>query len=268
VAGRDLTWTDIYDKRRVVLVSENLARELWHEPSAALGKRIRQHLTAEFREVVGVISDERDDGVNEKAPTIVAYPILMDKFADDQTFVRRSLAYMVRSSRTGSHGLISEIGQAVWSVNPNLPLADVRTLQEIYDKSLARTSFALVMLAIAGGMALLLGIAGIYGVISYSVSQRTREIGIRLALGARNEEVTGMFLRHGARLAAIGIACGLVVALALTRLMSSMLFDVSPLDPLTYGGVSLGLAAAALLASYVPALRATGVDPVEALRAE
>jgi putative ABC transport system permease protein len=268
VAGRDLTWTDIYDKRRVVLVSENLARELWRDPQAALGKRIRQHLKAEWREVVGVISDERDEGVNEKAPTVVAYPIMMDKFADSETFVRRSLAYMVRSSRTGSHALVAEIGQAVWSVNPNLPLAGVQTLQEIYDKSLARTSFALVMLAIAGGMALLLGVAGIYGVISYSVSQRTREIGIRLALGARNEEVTGMFLRHGARLAAVGIACGLAVALALTRLMSSMLFEVSPLDPLTYGGVSLGLAAAALVASYVPALRATSVDPVEALRAE
>jgi ABC-type antimicrobial peptide transport system permease subunit len=170
--------------------------------------------------------------------------------------------------RTGSRELVNEISRAVWSVNPNLPVADVKTLQEVYDKSLARTSFTLVMLAIAGGMALLLGVAGIYGVIAYSVSQRTREIGIRLALGARNEEVTGMFVRHGARLAALGIVCGVAVALALTRLMSSMLFDVSPIDPLTYGGVSLGLAAAAVLAAYVPARRATMVDPVEALRAE
>jgi putative ABC transport system permease protein len=268
VAGRDFTWTDLYDKRDVVLVSENLARELWREPAAALGKRIRENLNGQWREIVGVISDERDDGVNQKAPTIVAYPILMEKFGGDDAFVRRSLAYIVRSSRAGSHGLISEISQAVWSVNANLPLASVRTLREVYDKSLARTSFALVMLAIAGGMALLLGVAGIYGVISYSVSQRTREIGIRRALGARDEEVTGMFLRHGARLAAVGIAAGIVVALGLTRLMASMLFEVSPLDPLTYGGVSVGLAAAAMLASYVPALRATGVDPVEALRAE
>jgi predicted permease len=268
LAGRDFTWTDVYDKRNVVLVSENLARELWGDPAAALGKRLRRHLKAPWHEVIGVISDERDDGLDRKAPTIVAYPILMEKFAGDDTFVRRSLAYMVRSSRTGTRGLIAEIGRAVWSINPTLPLADVRTLQEVYDKSLARTSFTLVMLAIAGGMALLLGVAGIYGVISYSVSQRTREIGIRLALGARNEEVTGMFVRHGARLASIGIACGIVVALGLTRLMSSMLFDVSPVDPLTYGGVSLSLAAAAMLASYVPALRATSVDPVEALRAE
>jgi predicted permease len=268
IAGRDLTWTDVYEKRTVALVSENLARELWRDPSAALGKRIRHHLKAEWREIIGVVNDERDDGLNTKAPSIVIFPILMDKFAGDETFVRRSLSYMVRSGRAGSRSLIAELGQAVWSVNPNLPLAQVRTMQEVYDKSLARTSFTLVMLAIAGGMALLLGVAGIYGVISYSVSQRTREIGIRLALGARNEEVTGMFVRHGARLAAIGIGCGLVVALALTRVMSSMLFDVSPLDPATYAGVSLGLAAAAMLASYVPALRATGVDPVNALRAE
>ncbi len=268
VAGRDLTWTDAYDKRRVAMVSENLARELWGDPSAALGKRIRENLKGEWHEIVGVVNDERDDGLNQKAPTIVIYPTLMDKFGADDIFVRRTLIYMVRSSRTGTRSLIREIGQAVWSVNPNVPLADVRTLQEVYDQSLARTSFTLVMLAIAGGMALLLGVAGIYGVISYSVSQRTREIGIRLALGARNEVVTGMFLRHGARLAAIGIACGIVAALVLTRLMSSLLFDVSPLDPLTYAGVSVGLAAAAMLASYVPALRATSVDPVEALRAE
>jgi putative ABC transport system permease protein len=268
VAGRDFTWTDVYEKRHVALVSENLARELWAEPSAALGKRIRENLKGDWREVVGVISDERDDGVNQKAPTIAMFPIFMSKFGGDETFVRRTLTYVVRSSRAGTRALTSEISQAIWSVNPNVPLADVRTMQEVYDRSLSRTAFTLVMLAIAGGMALLLGVAGIYGVISYSVLQRTREIGIRLALGARNDEVTGMFVRHGARLAAIGIACGLGVALALSRLMSSMLFDVSPLDPPTYVGVSLGLAAAAMVASYVPALRATSVDPVEALRAE
>jgi ABC-type antimicrobial peptide transport system permease subunit len=125
-----------------------------------------------------------------------------------------------------------------------------------------------VMLAIAGAMALLLGVAGIYGVISYSVSQRTREIGIRMALGAQRAEVTRLFLAYGLRLAAIGIVCGLVAAVALGRVMASLLFEVSPMDPLTYAAVCLSLAAAAMLASYVPALRATGVDPVTALRAE
>ena len=126
------------------------------------------------------------------------------------------------------------MSRAVWSVNPNLPLASVRTLDEVVRKSMARTSFTLVMLAIAGAMALLLGVVGIYGVISYSVSQRTREIGIRMALGAQRQEVTRMFVRYGLGLAAIGIACGLAAAVAFTRLMGSLLFEVSALDPLTY----------------------------------
>jgi ABC-type antimicrobial peptide transport system permease subunit len=124
------------------------------------------------------------------------------------------------------------------------------------------------MLAIAGGMALLLGVAGIYGVISYSVSQRTREIGIRVALGAQAGTVRRMFLAHGLTLAAIGVGIGLAAAFGLMRLMSTLLFEVSPADPLTYGLVSLTLMAATMLASYIPAVRATTIDPVDALRSE
>jgi hypothetical protein len=220
VAGRDLTWTDIYETRAVAMVSENLARELWGQPSAAIGKRVREHLKAPWREVVGVVGDERTDGVNEKAPTIVLWPLLMDHFSSNETFVQRSAVYVIRSTRTGSTGFLNEISQAVWSVNPNLPLANVRTLQEIYDASLARTTFTLVMLAIAGAMALLLGVTGIYGVISYSVTQRTREIGIRIAVGAQHQEVTRMFVGQGLKLAGAGIACGFVAAFALMRLMA------------------------------------------------
>ena len=268
IAGRDVTWTDAYDKRRVAMVSENLAREMWGSPDAALGKRIRMTREEPWREIVGVVSDERSDGVDQKAPTTALFPLMMDRFGGEEPFVTRSLAYVVRSKRTGTSGLLQEISQAVWSVNPHLPLASVRTLQDIYDRSLARTSFTLVMLAIAGGMALLLGIAGIYGVIAYSVSQRTREIGIRIALGAQHGEVTRMFVRHGARLSGIGIVCGLAAAYPLTRFMSSMLFDVSALDPVTYIAVALVLVAAAVLASYVPAMRATAVDPIRALKAD
>jgi putative ABC transport system permease protein len=268
VAGRDLSWTDIYETRAVAMVSENLARELWGQPSAALGKRVREHLKAPWREVVGVVGDERTDGVNAKAPTIVLWPLLMDHFSSNETFVQRSPAYVIRSTRTGSTGFLNEISQAVWSVNPNLPLANVRTLQEVYDASLARTTFTLVMLAIAGAMALLLGVTGIYGVISYSVTERTREIGIRIAVGAQHQEVTRMFVGQGLKLAGAGIACGFVAAFALMRLMASLLFDVSPLDPLTYAAVASVLIGAAVMASYVPALRATLIDPVDALRAE
>jgi len=268
IAGRDFTWTDVYDMRPVAMVSENLARELWREPAAALGKRIRESLKTPWREVVGVVSDERDAGVDQKAPTIALFPIMMDDFEGDHPFTRRTLSYMIRSDRAGSSALLNEVSHAIWSVNPNVPLANVRTLREVYDASLARTSFTLVMLAIAGGMALLLGVAGIYGVIAYSVSQRTREIGIRMALGARSAEVTRLFVWHGLRLAAVGVACGLVAAVAVMRLMASLLFGVSANDPPTFLAVSLGLAGAAMLASYLPALRATQVDPVETLRAE
>jgi len=156
----------------------------------------------------------------------------------------------------------------VWAVNANLPLAQVRTLGEVYNQSMARTSFTLVMLAIAGSMALVLGIIGIYGVLSYSVSQRRREIGIRLALGAQPGQLKTMFVRHGLVLASIGVGIGLVAATGLTRLMSSLLFGIKPLDPLTYALGALLLGLAAVLASYLPARRASAVDPVEALKAE
>ena len=268
VVGRDFTWEDAYQLRPVAMVSENLARELWQEPSAAIGKQIRENNASAWREVIGVVSDERDEGVDKKAPTIAFFPILMNHFEGDEFQVRRTMSYVIRSPRAGSSGFVNEVSRAVWSVNPNLPLAGVRTLEEVVRASMARTSFTLVMLMIAGAMALLLGIAGIYGVISYSVSQRTREIGIRMALGAQRLEIARMFVRYGLGLAAIGIACGLLVAIALGRVMTSLLFETSPIDPLTYLAVCLSLSAAAMLASYVPALRATGVNPVTALRAE
>jgi predicted permease len=268
IAGRDLTWTDTYNKMPIALVSENMAREFWHDPRQALGKRIRPTLKDDWVEIVGVVADERDNGVDHKAPAIVYWPLMQKNFEGGGLTVRRVVAIVLRTPRAGSAGLMQEVRQAIWSVNSNLPLASVQTLQEIYDHSLARTSFTLVMLAIAGVMALLLGVVGIYGVISYSVSQRTREIGIRLALGAPLQEVTGLFVRHGLILSAIGTACGLTAAFALTRLMKSLLFDVSPADPLTYAAVSAVLVLAAALASYLPARKATTVDPAEALRAE
>jgi ABC-type antimicrobial peptide transport system permease subunit len=141
-------------------------------------------------------------------------------------------------------------------------------MQEVYDQSLARISFTLVMLGIAGVMALVLGIVGIYGVIAYAVSQRRREIGIRLALGAQQGELKRMFVLSGLALAGTGVAIGLAAAIGLTRLMKSLLFGISPLDPLTYVAAPVVLVAATILASYLPARRAAAVDPVETLRAE
>src|SRR5206468_1002574 len=205
-----------------------------------------------WREVVGVLSYMRDDGLNKKAPAVAYWPLMMVDFfsatPDNRNFVQRGVSYVIRSSRTGSSGFANQLGQAVWSINPNLPLAGVRTLQDIYDASLARTSFTLVMLGIAGGMALLLGVAGIYGVISYSVSQRAREIGIRIALGAQAQAVTRMFVVQGLMLSGAGVTIGLVAAFALMRFMSSLLFEVGPVDPLTYALVSLTLIVATVIA--------------------
>ena len=268
VAGRDITWTDVFDDRHVVVISDNMAREMWGSSQAALGKRIRVANIDHWREIVGVVGDVYDDGVHEPASTIVYWPMMVSKFWGNERFVARSLTYVVRSERTSTDAFLAQVRQAVWSVNGSLPLALVRTLQDVYDRSMARTTFALVMLAIAGGMALLLGLIGIYGVISYAVSQRTREIGIRMALGVDHKEVKRIFMRHGLVLAGIGIAIGVGVAAGVTRLMASLLFHVSPLDGWTYVAVSLVLATAAVLASYLPARRAAGLDPVEALRAE
>jgi ABC-type antimicrobial peptide transport system permease subunit len=156
----------------------------------------------------------------------------------------------------------------VWSVNANLPLSNVHTVDYFYQRAMARTSFTLIMLAVAGAMALLLGVVGIYGVIAYSVSQRKREIGIRMALGAQQNTVSGMFVRHGLILTGVGVACGLATATIVMRLMASLLFHVKPVDPLTYIGMSVGVVVVAFIASYVPARKASSVDPMETLRAE
>jgi predicted permease len=268
VAGRDITWTDMYQKIPVALVSENFAREYWHDANNALGKRVRASSTDDWREIIGVVADMHDDGVNQDAPTSVYWPVMMDRFEGQKESLRRDIAFTIRSPRAGSEAFLKEVREAVWSVNPNVPLSSVHTLGHFYTESMARTSFTLVMLAVAGGMALLLGIVGIYGVIAYSVSQRTREIGIRMALGAQRQTLISMFVRHGLLLTGVGIACGLVASFAVMRLMSSLLFNVSPLDPVTYSAVTIVVVITAYLACYLPSRRAATIDPVDALRAE
>ncbi|MGB9402611.1 MAG: ABC transporter permease [Candidatus Acidiferrales bacterium] len=268
VAGRDFTWTDTYQKIPVAIVSENFAREYWHDANSALGKRIRVGNGDDWREVVGVVADVHDDGVNQAAPASVYWPVMMDRFEGQKEMMRRHIAFAIRSPQAGSEAFLKEVRQTVWSVDPDVPLASVHTLGYYYAKSMARTSFTLVMLGVAGGMALLLGIVGIYGVIAYSVSQRTREIGIRMALGAQRQALITMFVRQGLLLTGIGIVCGLAGAFAAMRLMSSLLFNVSPADPVTYVLVTIGIVATAYVACYLPSRRAATVDPVDALRAE
>lgn len=268
IAGRDFTWAETYQKLPVAMVSENLAREYWGGPANAPGKFIRASTTDDWREIVGVVGDVHDDGMNKDAPTIAYWPILTSHFDGDEENVQRRVVYAIRSSRAGSESLMNDVRRAVWSVDANLPLSDVRTQEYFYSKSMARASFTLVMLAVAASLALLLGIVGLYAVIAYSSSQRTREIGIRIALGAQRNAVTGMFVRQGLLMVGSGVACGFIVALAATRLLRSLLFHVSPMDPLTYSCACFALCAAAALASYIPSRRTATVNPVEALRAE
>ena len=261
VAGRSITWDEIYGRRPVVVVSENLAREYWNEPARALGRRVRAG-GDRWYEIVGVVGEERDDGLNRPPTAVVYWPMLNDSYE------MRTMSYAVRSDRVGAPGFLRELRRAVWSVDPDLPLAAVETLDGIQARSMARTSFVMVMLGIAASVALLLGVVGIYGVIAYMAAQRTREIGIRMALGAQIGDVREMFLRYGLRLTATGIALGIGAALVLTRVMSTLLFDVAATDPLSYAAVSAVLAAVALLATYLPARRATRIDPMSALRAD
>ena len=261
VAGRDLTWADVDDARPVVLVSENFARAIWREPQAALGKRIRVEGDGprSWREIVGVTQDVYA-ALYEQPPTSVYAPMATSDL--------RGIGYVIRTDRAGTESFVNEVRQAVSAVHPDLTVVRIRTMQEIYSDALAPTSFMLVLLAIAGAMALTLSVVGIYGVISYIVSQRTREIGIRLALGAQPPAVKRMFVRYGLAVAAIGVVAGLAAAAAFSRFLSSMLFEVQPLDAPTYVAVLGVLLAAVTLAAYLPARRAAKLDPAETLRAE
>ncbi len=269
LAGRDFTWNEIYDLEPKVIVSQNFARESWGSAGAAIGKRIRNFPPQTWYEVIGVAQDVRYNGVDERAPAIVYWPLMRSTpYPGTAIYTPRSVTFAVRSSRAGTDAFLHQVREAVWNVNADLPVASMRTMQEIYSKSLARTSFTLVMLAIAAAMALVLGIIGIYGVISYAVSQRTREIGIRLVLGARKGELRWMFVRSALALTGVGVVIGLGAAAAVARLMRSLLFGVSPLDPVSFVVVPLILTVAAALASFLPACRVAAINPADALKAE
>jgi len=268
IAGRDLDWKDVYELRPVVLVSESLARREWGGAAQAVGKRFMTSSSPNrWREIVGVVADVRERGVSRPAADMVYEPIL-ERIRNTPRSAWGSVAYVIRSDRAGTPMFLSEIRRAVWSVDPTLPLARLRTMGDIVDTSLARTTLTLLTLSVAGGMALVLGVIGIYGVIASVVSQRTREVGLRIVLGADGGEVRRLFARQGMVLTSVGIVAGLAAAAALTRGMSSLLFEVRPLDPATYAFVTAVLVITSALAVYVPARRATRINPVAALRAE
>jgi hypothetical protein len=269
IAGREFTWEEVYSQRPVAIISENLARELFGSAQAAVGKQITYFQPTPWHQVIGVVEDARQTGVDAPAPAIVYWPTMsVDLFGPGPLQSVRGVAFVVRSQRAGSESLVQEMQQAVWQINGELPVSGLRTMQEVDSKSLARTSFTLTMLGIAAVLALALGVVGIYGVISYAVSQRTREIGIRMALGAQKRELRWQFVRSALVLTGVGVLIGTGVAAAVARLLRSLLFGVSPFDPWSFMVVPLVLLAAAALASYLPACRIAAINPVDALKAE
>jgi putative ABC transport system permease protein len=270
LAGRDFTWDDVSHQRNVAAISENMAREYWGQPGEALGKRIRAGRDGPWLDVVGVVENVYAEGVHMPPPTTVYLRagLVPPVRPGGSVSVRRDVTFAIRSERAGAEGLLREVAVAIHAVNPSLPLAKVRTLQDVYQRSMARTSFALVLLGIAGFMALTLAIVGVYGVLAYAVAQRRREVSIRLALGAAPGAVKSLFVRRGLILTSFGGAVGLLSAAGLSRWISSVLFGVAPLDPPTYLAAGAIIAAAALAASYIPARQAASVDPMETLRCD
>ena len=273
LAGRSVTWDDVHNRAPVALLSETLAVEAFGSVEAAMGQFIAARPDPPvWKEVIGVVKDTRDDGFESSPPDLVYWPLVTLGFwegnAPDQVQTWRGAGLAVRSNRLGTPGFMDEVQEAIWDINPNLPLLQARPMEELMANSMARVSFTMTLLGIAGAAALILGLVGVYGVISYAVSQRSRELGMRMALGAESGQVLAMVVRQGAVLAGAGVIVGLGIAFGVTRLMSAVLIGVNPVDPLTYAGVAGGLLATAVLASFLPARRAAKVDPVVALRAE
>jgi len=264
VAGRDFNWTDHHERRRVAMVSERMARREWGSASAAVGGRIRMTPAQPWREIVGVVGDIHHESLVEPPPDSV-YLTLGDPLAQ---YMSRTVTFVIRSSRVGTRGFLEELQKSVWSVDGALPLANIQTMEDYYERAMEPTALTLLLLGLTAGMALLLGLVGIYGVISYIVSLRVREIGIRLALGAQIGVLRRMLLGRVVALVLVGLALGLAGAAMLASLMESLVFGVTPHDPVTYAQVSAILGLTAICAGYLPARRITRIDPASALRAE
>jgi putative ABC transport system permease protein len=260
VRGRDFTDQDTAETSNTVVVSEKLAQHFWPGQDP-IGKRLKPGLSdSRWREVIGVVKDVRQNDfiAAPKMQTYMCYRQLKD-LAPNALVVR---------TRVEPMSLATPLRNAVWSVDKDQPVSNIDTMEHIVAGAVARQRFSTMLLGIFATLALMLAAVGIYGVMSYSVAQRTREIGIRMALGARRGDVLRMTVKQSLKLVVMGVAIGLVAAFVLTRVMTSLLFGISATDPVTFVSISLMLMSVAMFASYIPALRATKVDPMVALRAQ
>ena len=258
--GRDFDRRDTPDSPRVFVINQALARKYWPDEDP-IGKKISVAMDDEnpYGEIIGIVADVKDQKLDADVLPTVFYPhahlqmpimSLVVRIAGDPAPVAQALTQVIRS------------------LDPNQPVADVRLMEEVISASVLRQRFNMVLLGVFAGTALVLAAVGIYGVMSFFVTQRTHEMGIRMALGARRGDVLGLVLRQGMAVALIGVALGLSGAFAMTRALSGLLFSVKATDPITFSGISLLLALVALAATYFPARRATKVDPMIALRYE
>ncbi|HEX4469961.1 MAG TPA: ABC transporter permease [Gemmatimonadaceae bacterium] len=264
LAGRGFSTVDPNNPPQEAIVSRSFAERYWKGQSP-IGKRLHPGPSDDWSTIVGVVGDVHIEGL-EHAPEQAVYFPLLERQAD-RVYAPRTLTFVVRSTGDAT-GITAAARRIVKQLASGVPVFGLRPMTDVLTRASARTSFTLLLLAIASGAALLLGAIGIYGVISYMVSLRTREIGVRMALGAAPDEIGRMVSRQGLTMAGAGIAIGLVAALVFTRYLRTLLFEISPTDPLTLGGVVMILLLVALAASWLPARRASNVDPAVALRAE
>jgi predicted permease len=262
IRGRDFTDHDDVDSKDTMVISEKTAQHFWpgRDP---IGKRLKPGLSTSdsvWREVIGVVKDVRQND-------LIAPPKMQMYFTYRQLKEFPPNALVVRTS-IEPMSLAGSVRDAIWSVDKDQTVSDIDTMDHIVAEAVARQRFSMLLLGIFAALALVLAAMGIYGVMSYSVAQRTHEIGIRMALGARRADVLKMTVNQGLKLVSIGMMLGLAAAFLLTRVLASLLYGISATDPITFVGISLVLLAVAILASYLPALRATKVDPIIALRAQ
>jgi putative ABC transport system permease protein len=258
ISGREFTDSDRAGTKPVVIANEAMAKHFWPNENA-IGKRFHFHGDPALREIVGVVHNTVENNIGEE-PQPVAYLPLTQNYSP-------AVVMLVRTSGR-PEAVISTVRSQVQQLDSNLALTNVQTIGELLSQGLWAPRMGAALLAVFGGLALVLAIIGVYGVLSYSVNQQTREIGIRMAMGAQTGRVLRLVIGQGMRLAAAGLVLGLLVAFAAMRVLGSLLFGVSAHDPLTFAAVSLVLALAAMLACYIPARRATKVDPIIALRYE
>jgi putative ABC transport system permease protein len=257
--GRTFTPRDSAKAPQVVVINEAAARQFW-PAGEPLGKHVLMEWGRELdAEIIGVVGDVRLTALKQPPRPTLYWAV--------EQVPNAFMTFMIRSSGDPMQ-LAGAVRTAIASIDPDQPVAKMQTMDEVVANSLNQPRFTALLLAIFSGVAVTLAVVGIYGVLFYTVSQRTHEIGIRMALGAQRSDVLRMVLSHGMALTLLGVGIGLVLALAASRFLQKLLFEVQPTDPITYAGVAVLLAAVALVACYIPARRATKVDPMVALRYE